>query len=141
MPRTSNARRRSDCPISVSLDIFGDRWSLLIIRDLMFKERREFGEFLKAEEAIATNVLTDRLRQLEEAGLIAKHGHPDDARKFRYRLTAKGLDLAPVLVEMIVWAATHEKTAAPPKVVRQMIRDRAAFIAELRATYKTSIET
>jgi DNA-binding HxlR family transcriptional regulator len=127
--------RRSDCPISVSLDIFGDRWSLLIIRDLMFKGRQEFGEFLGAEEGIATNVLAERLRRLEEARIVAKQAHPDDARKFQYWLTTKGLDLAPVLVDMIVWAATYEETAAPPAIVRKMRRDRDEFIAELRKSY------
>lgn len=128
--------RRSDCPISVSLEIFGDRWSLLVIRDLMFKGREAFKDFLGAEEGIASNVLSDRLKRLEAHGLIERQPHPDDARKLRYQLTGKGLDLAPVLVETIIWAAKYEKTAAPPKLVGQMSEDRAGFLAGLRASRK-----
>jgi DNA-binding HxlR family transcriptional regulator len=135
MPKERKPMRRSDCPLSVALDMFGDRWSLLIIRDLMFKDRHEFRDFLGAEESIATNVLADRLQRLEGCGIIAKTPHPVDARKAEYRLTKRGLDLAPVLIEMMIWAAMHETTAAPRSVVRRMIRDRDAFIAELRTLH------
>jgi len=122
--------RRSDCPISVALDIIGDRWTLLIVRDLLFKDRDEFGAFLQSEERIATNVLADRLRKLEAHGIVSKVPHASDARKSQYRLTDRGLDLAPILVDLIVWAARYEKTAAPPKVLKRMLEDREAFIAE-----------
>jgi DNA-binding HxlR family transcriptional regulator len=125
--------RRSGCPISTSLEIFGDRWSLLVIRDLLFSERRSFNEFLAAGEGIATNVLADRLRRLEGANLITRSPDPGDGRKSVYRLTPKGLDLAPMLVEMVVWAAHHEDTEAPPVLVQEMESDRARFIAGLRA--------
>jgi DNA-binding HxlR family transcriptional regulator len=140
MQKDFESTRRSDCPLSVSLDMFGDRWSLLIIRDLMFKDRHEFRDFLGAEEGIATNVLSDRLRRLEGHGIVARAPHPFDARKVHYRLTKKGLDLAPVLIEMIIWAATHEKTAAPPSVTLRMMRDRRGVIAELRAEHERSIK-
>ena len=136
MPVSHAASRRSDCPISVSLDIFGDRWSLLVIRDLMFKGGESFKDFLGAEEGIASNVLSDRLKRLETHGLIERRRHPDDARMQRYRLTGKGLDLAPVLVEMILWAAKHERTAAPPAVVKLMRKNRARFLAGLRAGHE-----
>jgi DNA-binding HxlR family transcriptional regulator len=125
--------RRSGCPISISLEIFGDRWSLLIIRDLMFENRRSFREFSAAGENIASNVLTDRLERLETAGIIARRLDPADGRRAIYSLTDKGFDLAPMLIEMVIWAAKYEDTDAPPAVVKAMKRDRAGFIAGLRA--------
>jgi DNA-binding HxlR family transcriptional regulator len=124
--------RRSGCPISISLEIFGDRWSLLIVRDLMFKGLRTFKEFAAAGEGIATNILAERLARLEAAGIIARSAGREDARRILYRLTAKGMALAPVLVEMVMWAARYEDTDAPPATVRAMRRDRAAFIAGLQ---------
>jgi DNA-binding HxlR family transcriptional regulator len=123
--------RRSGCPISVSLEIFGDRWSLLIVRDLMFKRLRTFGEFAAAGENVATNVLSDRLVRLEEAGIIERRRDRVDARRIVHRLTRKGVDLAPVLIEMVLWAARHETTDAPDETVRAMRADRAAVIAEV----------
>jgi DNA-binding HxlR family transcriptional regulator len=126
------AKRRSGCPIAVSLDIFGDRWSLLIVRDLMFKGLSTFTEFGAAGEGIATNVLAERLERLEDAGIIERLADPADGRKATYRLTSKGIDLAPVLVEMVIWAARYEATDAPPAQVREMTRHRARFLASVR---------
>lgn len=131
---------RSGCPISISLETFGDRWSLLVIRDLMFTERRRFNEFLAAGEGIATNVLADRLRRLEATDLIARAPDAEDGRKAVYRLTRKGMDLAPVLVELVIWAARYEDTEAPPALVKRMQSDRAGFIAELRARWRSGVE-
>ncbi len=127
---------RSGCPINVTLETLGDTWSLLIVRDLMFFGRKSFNEFLNAGEKIATNILTERLQRLENAGIIVKQRNPDDARKYMYRLTEKGIDLAPLLVEMILWAARYEKTSAPPQVLKRMRVDREAFIAEVRERWK-----
>jgi DNA-binding HxlR family transcriptional regulator len=132
MPSAESARR-SGCPIGISLDIFGDRWSLLVVRDLMFKGLRTFKEFAAAGEGIATNVLAERLERLESAGIIARATDPADARRILYHLTDKGMALAPVLIEMVIWAARYETTDAPPRTVRAMRRDRAAFIAGLEA--------
>jgi DNA-binding HxlR family transcriptional regulator len=132
-PKSSS--RRSGCPISISLEIFGDRWSLLIIRDLLFTGRRTFNEFSAAGEGIASNVLADRLQRLEGARLIDRNPHPGDGRRAVYRLTRKGLALASVLVEMIVWAARYEDTDAPPAVVKAMETDRHQFVADLRARW------
>lgn len=136
MPKKWKSERRSDCPLNISLEIFGDRWSLLIIRDLMFKERHDYKDFLQSEEKIATNVLTDRLKRLECYGIIEKEPNAADARKVIYQLTAKGMDLAPVLIEMIIWAARHEDTAAPPAVIREMTRNREKFVSEMRRRWK-----
>ena len=122
--------RRSGCPISISLEIFGDRWSLLIVRDLMFKGLRTFREFAAAGEGIATNILTDRLERLESEGIICRTADASDGRRVIYRLTRKGMELAPVLVEMVLWAARHEETEAPAKTLRAM-ENREAFINAL----------
>jgi DNA-binding HxlR family transcriptional regulator len=101
---------RSLCPLNVSVEILGDRWSLLILRDVMLRGHQTFNEFLNSEEKIATNILTDRLRRLERFGIITSERDPHDGRKLIYSLTAKGIDLAPVLTEMVLWAARHEDT-------------------------------
>lgn len=122
--------RRSDCPISFALEAFGDTWSLLLMRDLLFTGKRTFGDLLRSEEGIATNVLAARLRALEEAGLIRAEG---EGRNVRYGPTAKGLDLLPVLLEMIAWSARHDaRSAAPPAFVARIRKDRAALVTELR---------
>jgi DNA-binding HxlR family transcriptional regulator len=116
----------------------GDSWSLLIVRDLMFKARSTFTEFLNAEEKIASNILADRLQRLEANGIVTKQRDPADARRYRYRLTEKGIDLAPMLVEMMLWADRYAQTAAPPEVVRQMTHHRDAFLAGVRREWERS---
>ena len=124
--------RRSGCPISIALEIFGDAWSLLIVRDLMFKGLRTFSEFASSGEKIATNILSDRLARLEAAGILTKAADPADARRVHYRLTEKGMDLAPALVEIVLWAARHERTDAPPTMLRAMRLHREQFLADVR---------
>ena len=141
MARRTRNPRRSSCPIATSLDIFGDRWSLLIIRDLLFTNNRHFRDFAEAGERIATNVLADRLELLECEGLIRRRPDPADRRKIVYELTRKGFDLAPVVIEMVVWAARYENTAAPKGLVREMERDRQGFIERLRARWGSTGET
>ena len=137
MKRKPSRVRRSGCPISLALEIFGDTWSLLIVRDLMFKGFRTFNEFLDAGEGIASNVLTDRLSKLEGAGVIDKREHDADARRYEYRLTKKGIDLAPVIVEIVLWSARHEQTDAPPQIVRAMATQRAKFLADVRKGWES----
>lgn len=125
-------KRRSDCPISYALDIFGDKWTLLIIRDLMFKGKKSYGEFLLSEEKIATNILADRLSMLECAGLIKGKVDKEKKSKRNYELTDKGFDLVPVLFEIVRWSATHDKkTAAPKEFVDRVVNDRENFVKEL----------
>lgn len=95
---------RSNCLFSYSLEIWGDRWSLLIIRDMIFSGKNTYGELLKSPEGIATNILANRLQKLEENGIISKTIHPDSKAKNLYTLTAKGIDLLPILVEIYLWA-------------------------------------
>lgn len=132
--------RRSGCPISIALELLGDAWSLLIVRDLMFKGRHSFNEFLDGGEGIATNILADRLRRLEAAGIVEKQVDPSDRRRIRYGLTRKGIDLAPVLVELVVWSANHEATDAPADVVREMQAHRRAFLARVRRQWAQAAE-
>lgn len=122
--------RRSDCPINFALQTFGDAWSLLIIRDLMFTERRTYTEFLTAEERMATNVLADRLSRLQHAGLIRRTGAGKGAQ---FGLTAKGLDLLPAMLGFVDWSARYDKrTAAPKDFVARIRRDPARVAAEIR---------
>src|SRR5216684_1693963 len=125
--------QRSDCPLNATLEDLGDRWTLLIVRDHIFKEPNTYKDFLAGGEGIATNVLANRLRRLEAEGVIEKGRDAADARRLVYRLTAKGLALAPVLVEMIVWGARHYQTVAPPATIREMTEHRERFLADIRS--------
>src|SRR5215475_12594001 len=124
-------RRRSGCPLNASVEMVGDRWSLLIIRDMMVRGYRTFKQFLSSDEHIATNVLADRLRRLESYGIIVSQSDPADGRKLHYLLTAKGMDLAPILTEMVLWAAAHED-AGNQALVRLIKKDKTKFLAEVR---------
>jgi DNA-binding HxlR family transcriptional regulator len=132
MKSKSRPPRRSGCPISIALDIFGDSWSLLIVRDLMFKGFRTFNEFLAAGEGIASNILADRLAKLETADILTKTADPNDARRFKYRLTEKGIDLAPTLVEIVLWSARYEDTEAPANTLRAMRNHRDEVLKDVR---------
>lgn len=123
--------RRSGCPLNASVEILGDRWSLLIIRDMMLRGFRSYNQFLGSYEKIATNILADRLRKLEAHGIIAAERDPGDGRKLIYLLTKKGIDLAPVLTEMVLWAAAHERTENPA-LVCMLREDKQRFIARVR---------
>ena len=129
-------QHRSGCPVSVSLEIFGDRWSLLIIRDLMVRGYRTFKEFQNSGEGIATNILSDRLVKLEGAGILSAETDEQDARRVNYRLTEKGIDLAPALLELLIWGARHEKTGAPCEVVEYLARNRELVLAETRRRWE-----
>jgi DNA-binding HxlR family transcriptional regulator len=131
--------RRSGCPLNASVEMLGDRWSLLIIRDMMVRGYRTFKEFLSSDEHIATNVLADRLRRLEGYGILTTRRDPEDGRKIHYLLTAKGMDLAPVLTEMVLWAAAHEDTGNQA-LVRLMQKDKVRFIAEVRRRGKAGAQ-
>jgi DNA-binding HxlR family transcriptional regulator len=101
--------RRSDCPINFAVEVLGDRWSLVILRDIVFWGKRTYGQLLASDEGIATNVLASRLRHLEREGLIERSSDPDDRRKDRYDLTESGVALIPVLIELTCWSARNER--------------------------------
>ena len=130
--------KRSHCPINYALEVFGDRWTLLIIRDLMFKGKHHYGEFLQSEEKIATNILSSRLEMLENARIIKKSADPDHSSKIIYSLTDKGIDLVPVLVEVIKWSAKYDSnTAADVKFVNKAKRDGEGLVADVRDRLKS----
>ena len=104
-PRKAN--RRSPCPLNASVEMLGDRWSLLILRDMMLRGASRYNQLLDCPERIATNVLADRLRKLIANGIVTTHQDSADRRRLIYRLTRKGIDLSPVLAVMVLWAARH----------------------------------
>jgi len=135
MRKKAKVKRGSECPLNASVEMLGDRWSLLIIRDMMLRGFKTYKEFMECYEGIATNILTDRLRRLVSYGIIDTKTDPLDGRKVIYRLTPKGIDLAPVLTEMVLWAAAHEDTGNQP-LVRLMQRDKAEFLAGVRERWE-----
>ena len=125
-------KRKSDCPIHFGLELFGDRWTLLIIRDIMFKGKHYFGDFINAEEKIATNLLADRLTMLEKEGIISKSQDKDHRQKIVYTLTLKGIDLIPVLVEIIMWSAKYDKhSGVEQEFVKSYRKDRETLIRQI----------
>ncbi len=135
-------KKRSECPISCSLDIFGDKWSLLIIRDMIFANKSTYGDFLKSEEKIATNILASRLQSLEENKLIEKLEHPDSKAKVLYRLTQKSIELLPIIVEIHIWAEKHFDIPADIKaMIKEAKKDKDEFIKTTTRQLKKQITT
>ena len=130
-------QRRSDCPINFALETFGDPWSLLIIRDIVYFGKKTYGEFLTSEEKMATNILASRLARLEEQGILVKRPSQQDKRKEEYVLTEKGLDLIPVLAEIANWSAEYDShTGAPASWIALMKADRERMLRLMRETVK-----
>lgn len=132
---------RSGCPINLTLEVVGDKWSLIILRDMMFGGRRHFRELLtKSQEGIASNVLADRLRTLVDAGILVKGDDPSHKQKALYSLTAKGIELLPVLAQMSSWGLKHQ-SVTPELGIRAELLDKGGpaliedFMAELRAEH------
>ncbi len=132
----TKSRYRSGCPVSISLEIFGDRWSLLIVRDLMVRGFRTFKAFQESGEGIASNILADRLQRLATSGIIAAEVDQSDTRRVNYRLTEKGIDLAPVLLEMLIWGAKHEPSGVPCALIEAMAKNRDQVLAEVRRRWQ-----
>jgi len=128
----AKSKHRSGCPVSVSLEIFGDRWSLLIVRDMMIRGFHTFKDFQNSGEGIATNILANRLHRLQTAEIIRAEVEQSDGRRINYRLTEKGIDLAPALLELLIWGARHENTGAPCGMIEQLAKHRAALLAGVR---------
>jgi DNA-binding HxlR family transcriptional regulator len=123
---------RRQCPIDYALEVFGDRWSLLVMRDILLAGKRHYRDLVAAKEGIATNVLAARLKKLEAAGLLERRADPGDKRTVFYVATQKALDLIPVLLEISRWSVKHDPhTAAPPELVKRFDADRGALIADL----------
>ena len=114
--KISGCLERSQCPITNTLDLIGDKWTLLVIRDMLFLKKKSFHEFLESPEGIATNILTERLKRLEEHGIIAKRPYQKTPPRYEYQLTRRGEDLRPLLMELVRWGNAHiEGTFVPPK--------------------------
>jgi DNA-binding HxlR family transcriptional regulator len=139
--KPAKKKHRSGCPVSMSLELLGDRWSLLIVRDLMVRGYRTFKEFQTAGEGIATNILSDRLRKLEADGVIVTEKEKTDRRKVNYRLTEKGIDLAPVLLELLIWGAQHQPSGASCVMIAELGKNREAVLAETRRRWQARDST
>jgi DNA-binding HxlR family transcriptional regulator len=138
----SPEKLRSDCPVNFGLEAFGDKWSLLIVRDIVFWGKKTYGDFLRSDEGIATNILASRLAQLEKEGLLKKTPFAGDKRKDIYSLTEKGMELIPLLVEIVAWSGKQidwQKIAGggSPEQIRQVkrlakMRDRSPVVQEIK---------
>ena len=136
------SKLRSNCPVNFGLETFGDKWSLLIIRDMVFWGKKTYGEFLRSDEGIATNILASRLASLEKEGIVSKKQNPGDKRKDIYSLTEKGLELIPLLVEIVAWSGKLMEwqsiagtgTAEQIKQVKRFARTRnkSKIVGEIR---------
>ena len=129
--------RRSSCPISFALDTFGDKWSLLVLRDLIFKDKSNYEDFIQSEEQISTNILAERLKRLKDEGLIEGKPDKENKRKIVYTPTPKALDLIPMILEMIEWSASYDpKTGAPEEFLKMLKKDRKKLAKQIRAKFK-----
>ncbi len=122
-------KNRSDCPISCSLDVFGDKWSLLVIRDIMLRGKVSYSDFLESEEKIATNILVNRLSLLESEGIVSKKVSTTNKSKFIYSLTQKGIDLLPIIIEIMDWGARYHENCPRREVGIQIQQDKAKVLA------------
>jgi len=109
---------RSHCPVNYGLEAFGDRWALLILRDIVFRGKRTYRDFLKSEEGFATNILASRLDHLIQVGILQLEGDETDGRKGIYSLTEKGLDLIPLLFEMVLWSEKYDNQSEAKRIIR-----------------------
>ncbi|MGA0555752.1 winged helix-turn-helix transcriptional regulator [Larkinella sp. VNQ87] len=123
-------KQRSTCPVSTSLDVLGDKWTLLILRDMVFAGKSTYGQFLQSAEKIATNVLADRLAVLESQGILTKAVAADKKSKFTYRLTEKGVDTVPIIVEFILWGSKHCPTVVDPGLLEELQAEKDTAVAK-----------
>ena len=133
-----NTKKRSTCPVNFALEEFGDIWSLLLVRDILFFDKTTYGEFLSSREKISTNILANRLSQLVEKGILTKTSDVSDKRKDRYQLTQKGLDLYPILLQMILWSAKYDPNTPIASSYSNFIKhgDEEAVKAKIKELYK-----
>ena len=128
-----SSKRKSGCPINLSLELLGDRWSLMIIRDMMFAGKRHFREFLQSDEGISSRTLAERLQTLQDEGILTRHGDPSHKLKAIYRLTAAGIDLLPLLVDFGVWGSRHRNADSElGAAAERLAADGPAAIAAMR---------
>lgn len=131
--------QRSTCPVSFSLDFFGDKWTLLIVRDMILKGYTTFGDFQQSDEGIATNILTDRLKMLEKYGFVIKYPLAGKART-GYCLTEKGISLIPVVIELAIWGSNFEVTEDTLNVAPKIEKGKDAYIQQLKKELTATLE-
>jgi DNA-binding HxlR family transcriptional regulator len=137
--KTKPAPRRSACTIAYALDHLGDKWTLLVLRDLLFQNKRRFGDFLGSEEGIASNILAARLKRLEGAALVTRRPDPQNRRSVIYEPTQKAIDLIPALLELSRWSGRYDpQTKMPAKLARRIAEDRDALVAEIEGSLRKS---
>jgi len=140
-PIKQPVKRRSNCPVTYTLDIIGDRWAVLIVRDIIFFGKTSFGDFAKSQEGIATNILTDRLKRLEEQNIISKSPDKHNHSKYVYSLTDKGLDLLPIIVEMILFSEKHDpETVVTKSKLNEIKLNKDNFIKDLQKKHKSALK-
>ena len=131
---------RCNCPFTSALDILGDKWMLVIVKQMLIEDKETFKDFTESEEAIATNILSAKLKFLEEVGIIIKTQRPDNKKTNHYLLTDKGLALTPILVELASWSDKHLRDIHPTivngKAMELLRNDKAAFAGELEKEYR-----
>ncbi len=133
-------KEHTKCPVDFGLMNFGDKWSLIIVRDIMFGGKKYYGDFVKSAEGISTNILAERLSSLEKNGILNKDRDPDNKTKYIYSLTEKGADLLPIMVEIVSWGNKYDpETEIEPEFARRMKNDKEAFIKDLRETIGTKL--
>lgn len=134
-------KTRSDCPISCSLDVFGDKWSLLIIRDVMLRGKLSYSEFLQSEEKIASNILVNRLSVLETEQILTKQVSPTNKSKFLYSLTEKGIDLLPIIIEIMDWGAKYNAQCPRKEIGQRLKTEKAEVVKEYFDKLKKQLPT
>lgn len=115
-------KKRSNCPISYALELFGDKWSLLILRDIIFWDKKHYQEFAASAEKISTNILADRLYKLEIHGIIEKKIDEKNRKQYLYTPTIKAIDLIPMLTEMIIWSSKYDENSGVPDAIRRLLK-------------------
>lgn len=126
-------KQRSECPVSYSLDILGDKWVLLILRDMIFANKSSYGEFLQSDEKIATNILADRLSILESHNFVTKNVASDKKSKYTYTLTEKGILLLPVIMELTIWGAAYNPYGGNEDLLAELKADKTGTIEKYKA--------
>lgn len=136
---------RCDCPFTSALDILGDKWILVIVKQMLIEGKETFKDFTESDEAIATNILSAKLKLLEEFGIIIKTKRPDNKKTNLYLLTDKGLALTPILVELATWSDSYLRDIHPTIVegeAMELLRhDKAAFASALEKKYREKLAT
>ena len=132
-------KNRSNCPISCSLDVFGDKWSLLIIRDIMLRGKASYSEFLESEEKISTNILANRLKVLESEKIVTRTVSPTNKSKFDYSLTEKGIDLLPIVIEIMDWGAKYNENCPRRSLGKKIQQDKSRVMSDYLEKLKSQL--